>query len=151
MRRNVVLVVVEDDYGHFLLMRKYLEQNGVLNEIIWLPDGQEAMDFLYGTSKLQTRDPSKHYVMLLDIRMPKIDGIEVLERIRSDDSLGDVPVVMLTTTGNPHEIERCFNLGCNAYIVKPVRYNSYVDAMRKVGLFPSMVKGGVELLVKSIA
>ena len=93
-----------------------------------------------------TMDPEKQYVLMLDIRMPGVDGIEILKVIQSDERLSDTPVIMLTTTDNPHEIERCYKLGCSAYIVKPVKYNTYIEAMRKVGLYPSIVADGVKLV-----
>lgn len=148
MSKEVVIIIAEDDLGHFVLTKRYLEGLGLCNEIIRLADGQAALDFFYMKTPHPKRDPGKQYVLMLDIRMPGIDGVEVLETFQNDEKLKNVPVIMLTTTGNPHEIERCYGLGCSAYIVKPVTYGSYIDAMRKVGLYPSMVQDGVRLISK---
>jgi CheY-like chemotaxis protein len=146
MRKEIVIIIAEDDVGHFVLTRKYLKGLGIQNEIIRLADGEETLDFFYMRNGSLMMDPGKQYVLMLDIRMPGVDGIEILRVIQSDERLRDTPVIMLTTTDNPREIERCYQLGCNAYIVKPVKYNTYIEAMRKVGLYPSIVTGGVELV-----
>ena len=148
MRKEVVIIIAEDDIGHFVLTKRYFRSLGLCNEIMRLADGQEVLDFFYMERGHPRMDPAKQYVLMLDIRMPGIDGVEVLETIRSDEKLEDLPVIMLTTTDNPHEIERCYKLGCVAYIVKPVKYSTYIDAMRKVGLYPSMVQDGVRLISK---
>jgi CheY-like chemotaxis protein len=148
MGKEVVIIIAEDDLGHFVLTKRYLEGLGLCNEIVRLADGQEALDFFYRRGGCLEMDAGKQYVLMLDIRMPGIDGVEVLETFQNDEKLKDVPVIMLTTTNNPHEIERCYKLGCSAYIVKPVKYSTYIDAMRKVGLYPSMVQDGVKLISK---
>ncbi len=148
MRKEVVIIIAEDNIGHFVLTKRYLRSLGLCNEIMRLADGREVLDFFYAESASPRMDHGKQYVLMLDIRMPGVDGIEVLETIRSEEKLDDLPVIMLTTTDNSHEIERCYKLGCSAYIVKPVKYNTYIDAMRKVGLYPSMVQDGVKLISK---
>ena len=146
MRKEVVIIIAEDDIGHFVLTRKYLKSLGIRNEIIRLADGEETLDFFYMRNGNMEMDPKKQYVLMLDIRMPGVDGIEILKVIQSDERLSETPVIMLTTTDNPHEIERCYKLGCSAYIVKPVKYSTYIEAMRKVGLYPSIVADGVKLV-----
>jgi len=148
MRKEVVIIIAEDDIGHFVLTKRYFRSLGLCNEIMRLADGQEVLDFFYTESGSPRMDPGKQYVLMLDIRMPGIVGVEVLETIRGDGKIKNLPVIMLTTTDNSHEIERCYKLGCTAYIVKPVKYSTYIDAMRKVGLYPSMVQDGVRLISK---
>ena len=148
MRKEVVIIIAEDNIGHFVLTKRYLRSLGLCNEIMRLADGREVLDFFYMKNVSPRMDHGKQYVLMLDIRMPGVDGVEVLETIRSEGKLKDLPVIMLTTTDNSHEIERCYKLGCSAYIVKPVKYNTYIDAMRKVGLYPSMVQDGVRLISK---
>jgi CheY-like chemotaxis protein len=145
MNRDVVFVFAEDDVGHFLLAKKYLAGQGVRNEMIRFPDGRTTLDFFLMQGEGPTRDPNREYVLILDIRMPRIDGIEVLRAIRADSELKDLPIIILSTTDNPDEVKRCHALGCHAYIVKPVKYGSYIDAMRKVGLFPSLLRDGFVL------
>lgn len=145
MNRDVVLVFAEDDVGHFLLAKKYLTEQGVRNEMVRFPDGRSTLDFFFMQGTGPTRDPNREYVLILDIRMPGVDGFEVLRAIRADPELKDLPIIILSTTDNDEEVERCHELGCHAYIVKPVKYGSYIDAMRKVGLFPSLLSDGFVL------
>ncbi|MDD5094346.1 MAG: response regulator [Dehalococcoidia bacterium] len=139
--KEVTILITEDDEGHARLIQKNLRRSGITNEFIHLKDGQEALDFLFGNgdgiSKLR-RDSS--YLMLLDIRMPKVDGVQVLERMKADEHLKRIPVIMLTTTDDPREIEHCHVLGCNSYVVKPVEYEGFVNAVHQLGLFLSVVE-----------
>jgi CheY-like chemotaxis protein len=151
MTKELVILIAEDDMGHFVLTKNYLKRMGIRNEIIRLADGQETLDFLNKAGPMKHTHRHKQYVLLLDIRMPKIDGIEILEKIKESAELLKVPVVMLTTSENPHHIQRCYSLGCHSYIVKPVKYSSYLEAMRQVGLYPSMVSDGVVLIKKQTA
>ena len=151
MRKELVILIAEDDKGHFILTKNYLKRMGIRNQIIRLADGQETLDFLQKNGPMKHSHRNRQYVLLLDIRMPKVDGIEILEQIKKSAGLMNVPVVMLTTSENPHHIQRCYSLGCHSYIVKPVKYSSYLEAMRQVGLYPSMVNDGVLLIKKHIA
>ena len=120
MVKDVTILISEDDRGHFILMKHCLRNAGIDNEIVWLCDGQETLDFLFthnGQPNLQQADK---YILLLDIRMPKIDGIEILEDIRQDERLDHLPVVIVTSSDNPDNIRRCRDLGCDGYIVKPL-------------------------------
>ncbi len=150
-KKDIVILIAEDEKGHFLLTKRYLRKLGICNKIIRLEDGQDALDFLYGNGQALPPDIGKKYLLLLDIHMPRVDGIAVLERIRKDQRLQDMPVVMLTTSESHHEMESCHSFGCNAYIVKPLKYESYIAAMRKIGLFPSLVQGGFMLMPKSMS
>ena len=120
MVKDVTILISEDDRGHFILMKHCLRNAGIDNEIVWLCDGQETLDFIF-THNGQLNLPSgDKYILLLDIRMPKIDGIEILADIRNDDRLDHLPVVIVTSSDNPDNIRRCRSLGCNGYIVKPL-------------------------------
>jgi CheY-like chemotaxis protein len=137
MDRQTVILIAEDDQGHFELIKRNLWRSYVDNEIIHFRDGQEILDFLFKNVK----GPSVcdvNYVLLLDIRMPKVDGREVLRRMKEDDQLRNIPVYMLTTTSDESEVRRCYDLGCNFYIVKPVDYMHFMSAVDELGSFLSM-------------
>ncbi len=140
MRTEGVILIAEDDEGHFALIKKSLQRAGITNEILKFADGQEILDFLFMTGHGPKRQPDTEYLMLLDIRMPKVDGIQVLEKIKQDSELKKIPVIMLTTTDDPATVERCHRLGCSIYIVKPVDYDGFTDTVRKIGLFLSVVE-----------
>ena len=148
MSRHVVILIAEDNEGHFLLTKNYLQRMGVRNDIVRLPDGRAALDFLFKNARGKDCDHSKDFVLLLDIQMPKVDGEHVLLQMQADQELKEVPVIMLTCSANPSEIEKYQDMGCRAYVVKPVKYSSYLDAMKKVGMFPSTVPDGVVLVRK---
>jgi CheY-like chemotaxis protein len=140
MEKEVVILIAEDDDGHAALIRKNLQRAGIHNEIIRFRDGQEVIDFLFAEGDRPHRQHGAPYVLLLDIRMPKVDGVEVLRRIKADSELGKLPVIMLTTTDDPSEIEKCHDLGCNSYITKPIDYDNFVNAVRQLGLFLQIVE-----------
>ena len=134
MTTDVTSLIAEDDDGHFSLIKKNLMRAGVYNEIIRFMNGQEVMVFL-GNESAGDAEEVKAYLLILDIRMPKVDGVKVLEAIKADEKLKRIPVIMLTTTDDPVEVDRCYQLGCGLYIVKPVEYDGFVDAICKVGQF----------------
>jgi len=133
------IIIAEDDDGHAGLIKKNLERAGLRNKIIRFENGQEVLDFLF--SKEQEEVQEKHsYLLLLDIWMPKVDGLEVLSRIRSHPTMHKLPVIVLTTTEDPKEIQKCYALGCNNYIKKPVGYNDFIIAIKQLGLFLTIVE-----------
>jgi CheY-like chemotaxis protein len=133
MKDDVVILVVEDDPGHAALIEKNLRRAGVRNEIVRLADGQEALDFLLRRGDGPKRKLNIPYILLLDIRMPRVDGVEVLRQIKQDEELKKLLVIMLTTTDDPHEVERCHRLGCGVYIAKPVDSDRFIDAVKQLG------------------
>ena len=141
MDNKVIILIAEDDEGHFSLINRNLQRAGLTNQIIRFNDGQQAIDYFFkqGASGPK-REPNKEYILMLDIRMPKVDGIEVLERIKKDEELRKMPVIMMTTTDDPRTIDRCHRLGCSIYIVKPVEYEKFTETIRKVGQFLSVVE-----------
>lgn len=140
MHKEVIILIAEDDEGHAGLIRKNLSRAGIANEIKHFKDGQEIIDFLFRNGSGDHRESGLPYILLLDIRMPKLDGIEVLKQIKSHPELKKMPVVMITTTDDPREVERCHELGCNNYLTKPIEYEAFVNAIRQLGLFLSVVQ-----------
>jgi CheY-like chemotaxis protein len=140
MEKEVTILIAEDDDGHAALIRKNLQRAGIHNEILRFTDGQEVLDFLFAEGEGPHRQHGAPYVLLLDIRMPKVDGIEVLRRIKADPELCKLPVIMLTTTDDPREIEKCHEMGCSSYITKPIIYDNFVHAIRQLGLFLLIVE-----------
>jgi CheY-like chemotaxis protein len=140
MKKEVVVLIAEDDEGHAGLIRKNLARAGIVNEILHFKDGQEVMDFLHQRGDGPKRNSGTAYVLLLDIRMPKLDGVEALAQVKADPELRKMPVIMITTTDDPKEVEKCHSLGCSNYITKPVDYEAFVNAIRQLGLFLSVVQ-----------
>lgn len=140
MKKEVIVLIAEDDDGHATLIEKNLRRAGLLNEIIRFKDGQETLDFLFEKGKAKKRKHDMSYLLLLDIRMPKVGGIEVLRQIKADKELKKLPIIMITTTDDPREVEKCFELGCSNYITKPIEYESFMEAIRQLGLFLLVVE-----------
>ncbi len=138
MKEDVVILIAEDDAGHFALVKKNLWRSCIYNDILHFKDGQEILDFLCGRGEGIKRTKDTSYLLLLDIRMPKIDGLEVLKQIKKDGELRKIPVIMLTTTDNPVEVQKCYEAGCSFYIVKPGNYNEFMDAVERLGMFLSL-------------
>jgi len=138
MREEVTILIAEDDDGHYSLIKKNLRRVGVSNEVIRFVDGQETLDFLFMKGE-NVRQREQAYLLLLDINMPKVDGIEVLEKIKDDPELSKIPVIMLTTSDDTIKTQQCRDLGCTAYIVKPVEYENFVATIGSIGLFLSIV------------
>lgn len=139
MKKEVVILIAEDDPGHASLIKKNLKRAGISNKIIHFTDGQQVLDFILQN---KTEDEFKliSYLLLLDIRMPKVDGVEVLRQIKQDQELKKIPVIMITTTDDPKEVNACHKLGCSTYIVKPIDYEQFIRAIRQLGLFLSVVE-----------
>ncbi|HEY0455160.1 MAG TPA: response regulator [Verrucomicrobiae bacterium] len=140
MTKEVLILIADDDAGHARLIEKNLQRVGLHNSIQRFENGQEILDFLFGNGKAQAMCPDKPYLLLLDIRMPKVDGVEVLKQIKTDPELRKLPVIMLTTTDDPREVARCHALGCSNYMVKPVDYEKFSEAIKQLGLFISLIQ-----------
>ena len=140
IQREVTILIAEDDDGHAELIREHLQDSGIHNPIIRFANGQEAWNFLSRSGPGAHRETKKAYLLLLDIRMPKIDGVEVLRRIKADADLRMIPVIMLTTTNDPREVQECYELGCNSYITKPVNYEHFAEALKRLGLFITIIQ-----------
>ena len=140
MNRELVILIAEDDLGHAALVRKNILRAGINNKLLHFNDGQELLDFLFRDEKAPHRKNEISYLILLDIRMPKVNGIEALRKLKEHAIFKRVPVVMLTTTDDPREIQKCYELGCSNYIRKPVDYENFVDVIKKLGLFLKVVE-----------
>ena len=138
--QEVMILIAEDDPGHVRLIQKNLKRVGISNQFLFFHDGQTILDFLFRRGEKPHRISGTAYLLLLDIRMPKVDGIEVLRQIKRDLNLRKIPVIMLTTTDNPREVEYCHSLGCSFYITKPIDYAQFVEALRRLGLFLKIVQ-----------
>jgi CheY-like chemotaxis protein len=139
-QQPVIILLIEDDSGHALLIEKNLRRAGIANEIAVLDNGQKAVDYLFKEGAYKEAAHPLPPLILLDLNLPVLDGYQVLKIIKNDDRTRRIPVIVLTTTDNPHEVSRCYELGCNVYITKPVEYDKFSDAIRTLGLFLSIVK-----------
>jgi len=138
--REVVILIADDDHGHVRLIEKNLARAGLHNGIERFQNGQEVLDFLFRRGEGRKRQPDTPYLLLLDIRMPQVDGVEVLRQVKADPELRKIPVSMLTTTDDPREVSRCHELGCSNYLVKPVDYDKFAEAIKQLGMFISLVQ-----------
>ncbi len=136
---EVVILIAEDDEAHAALIQRNLKRAGITGQQLRFSDGQQTLDFLQRRGESQ-RTPGTAYLLLLDIKMPKVDGVEVLRRVKEDPELKKLPVIMVTTTDDPQEVERCHELGCSSYMSKPVEYEQFAEAVRRLGLFLNVVE-----------
>jgi CheY-like chemotaxis protein len=127
--KRLTIFLAEDDDGHAALIRRNIQRSRIDAEIVRVGDGQELLDRLAAPATLP---PGRRALVLLDISMPRVDGVDVLRRLKADPSTSAIPVYMLTTTDNPSEIDRCFELGCNAYLTKPVAYDAFLTTMQRL-------------------
>lgn len=137
---EVTILIADDDPGHARLIEKNLTRAGLRNPIERFANGQQVLDFLLRRGPGPHRGCDCPYLLLLDIRMPQVDGVEVLRQVKADPELRKIPVIMLTTTDDPREVERCHAIGCASYIVKPVDYEKFADAIKHLGLYLSLVQ-----------
>ncbi|MFC1676798.1 response regulator [Planctomycetota bacterium] len=138
MQNNVAILITEDDENHFELIRKNLLRAGIYNEMVRLRDGRELLDFLFDKQKRVKY--GQHYILLLDLVMPGVDGLAVLEQLKNDKKLSKIPVIILTAADAPATVERCGILGCSSYLVKPESDKEFADMTRKIGRFLSVVE-----------
>jgi CheY-like chemotaxis protein len=148
--QEVTILLVEDDPGHARLVEKNLRRSRISNNIIVVGDGQCALDYLFSQGSYVGQEHPSPLLVLLDLNLPVLDGYQALERIKADPRTMHIPVIILTTTDDSREVARCYELGCNAYVTKPVGYEQFCEAVSRLGLFLSVVtippKGGTEYL-----
>ncbi len=132
----VVIIMIEDDPGHARLIEKNIRRAGVNNEIRHFESGTAALRHMFEPN---TRDNGP-LLVLLDLNLPDMSGTDILERLKADEKLKRAPIVVLTTTDDQREIQRCYTLGCNVYITKPVEYETFSQAIRQLGLFLSIMQ-----------
>jgi CheY-like chemotaxis protein len=137
--QEVTILMVEDDAGHARLIEKNLRRCNITNDIVTVGDGQQAVDYLFREGQYAGTLGSPNLLVLLDLNLPVLDGYQVLRRMKEDERTRRIPVIVLTTTDDPREVAKCYDLGCNVYITKPVDYERFCEAIRKLGLFLSVV------------
>lgn len=138
--RPVTIVMIEDDEGHARLIEKNIRRAGVNNEIVPFSNGTEALVHLFGVDGSGEVSAGRHLLILLDLNLPDMTGVDILARIKGNAHLKRSPVVVLTTTDDSREIQRCYDLGANVYITKPVNYEGFANAIRQLGLFFSVIQ-----------
>jgi len=138
-KHEVTILLAEDDLGHAVLIEKNLRRAKIANRIITVGDGQAALECLFGEANWAGKKPVGPMLVLLDLNMPVLDGYQVLERMKADERTRRIPVIVLTTTDDPREVDRCYGLGCNVYVSKPVDYERFSEAVQTLGLFLSIV------------
>ena len=134
-QQPVRIIMIEDDEGHARLIEKNIRRAGISNDLTHFLDGTSALEYLFSNA-----DNLGPMLVLLDLNLPDMSGTDVLAKIKGDERLHRTPVVVLTTTDDKTEIARCYDLGCNVYITKPVNYESFADAIRQLGFFLSVIK-----------
>ncbi len=140
MTMPVTIIMIEDDEGHARLIERNIRRSGVNNEIIPFSNGTDAVKYLLGDDGSGVAQKGRALLILLDLNLPDMTGIEILRMVKENKFLKSAPVVILTTTDDSQEIKRCYELGCNVYITKPVNYESFANAIRQLGLFFSVIQ-----------
>lgn len=136
MTNSVEILLVEDNINDAELTIRALKKKNLANNLVHLKDGAEALDFIFARGEYEKRDVSSApKVILLDLKMPRIDGIEVLEKVRADERTKKIPVVILTSSKEDPDVERCYRLGANSYIVKPVDFDNFLNAVTQLGFY----------------
>ena len=138
--RPVIIVMIEDDEGHARLIEKNIRRAGVNNEIVPFANGTDALKYLLGADGSGIASGGRQQLILLDLNLPDMTGIDILEKLKANQHTKRSPVVVLTTTDDAREIQRCYDLGANVYITKPVNYEGFANAIRQLGLFFSVMQ-----------
>lgn len=139
MNKLKTILLAEDNPQDLELTIEALTDHKIANEVIAVSDGVEAMEYLNCEGKYKNRKTGNPAVLMLDIKMPRMDGIEVLEKIRKNEKLKNLPVVMLTSSREEPDLLKCYNLGVNAYVVKPVDFKDFIDAVKHIGIFWAII------------
>ena len=140
MSQPVTIIMIEDDEGHARLIERNIRRSGVNNDIVPFTNGTPAVNYLFGRDGTGLEHKGRPLLILLDLNLPDMTGIDILRRLKENRYLKTAPVVVLTTTDDSQEIKRCYDLGCNVYITKPVNYDSFANAIRHLGLFFSIIQ-----------
>ena len=139
MKREPIVLLSEDDVGHAGLILSSLKYAGITNDIICFENGEDTLDFLFKRGREPFREDGVSYVLLLDIRLPGIDGTEVLRQVKKDKWVNDIPVIMLSVSDDPEEIEQCRRLGCDNYFVKQTTFKKFSMTIEQLGLYLNKV------------
>jgi DNA-binding response OmpR family regulator len=138
--QEVTIVMIEDDEGHARLIEKNVRRAGVNNEIVPFTLGKSALDYILGPSRDGVVSKERYLLVLLDLNLPDMSGLDILAQIKGNEHTRRLPVVVLTTTDDEREIQKCYDLGANVYITKPVDYDGFATAIRNLGLFFSVIQ-----------
>ncbi len=138
--RPVTIIMIEDDEGHARLIEKNIRRAGVANEIVPFTNGTDALTYLFGADGSGAVNSGRQLLVLLDLNLPDMTGVDILEKIKANEHIRRSPVVVLTTTDDQREIQRCYDLGANVYITKPVDYDGFANAIKQLGLFFSVMQ-----------
>jgi CheY-like chemotaxis protein len=134
----VTIIMIEDDEGHARLIERNIRRAGINNRVRHFLDGTSALDYMFNSAEGPTKNGPA--LILLDLNLPDMSGTEILVRIKAEPKLKRTPVIVLTTTDDKVEIQRCYDLGCNVYITKPVNYEAFAEAIRQLGLFLAVIQ-----------
>jgi CheY-like chemotaxis protein len=135
MTATLSIVIAEDDDGHATLVRRNLKRAGLESDPVHLRDGQEVLDYAYRRGRWSGRPPHDALALIVDLNMPRLGGLEVLEQLKTDQTLTRIPIFVLTTTDDPVELDRCYALGAAACIVKPIEYAAFADVVQRLAQF----------------
>lgn len=138
--KPVTIIMIEDDEGHARLIEKNIRRAGVANQIVPFTNGTDALAFLMGPDGTGAINKGRQLLVLLDLNLPDMTGVDILEKVKGNEHTRRSPVVVLTTTDDQREIQRCYDLGANVYITKPVDYDGFANAIRQLGLFFSVMQ-----------
>ena len=139
MKKPGRILYAEDNKNDVELTLAALDKHHLANEVVVVRDGEQALDYLYRRGEFESRTSSNPVVVLLDLKMPKVDGLEVLRAMKSDASLKTIPVVVLTSSEEDTDVLESYNLGVNAYVVKPVHFEQFIEAVKELGLFWAII------------
>ena len=142
------ILLVEDDPQDIELTLTALGEHNLVNEIMVARDGVEALDYMYRREEFALRPEGNPVVILLDLKMPRLDGVQVLRQLKADEQMRFVPIVVLTSSRESHDLEECYRLGVNAYVVKPVRFAEFVEAVKGTGVFWALINEPVPGSIK---
>lgn len=138
---SMQIVIVDDDAGHVELVKRNLRRSGIGNPLVTLNNGAAALDFVYRRGAYAAREGDDDLLLLLDLKMPgAVDGLEVLRQMKGDPARRAIPIIVLTTTDDPRETRRCYELGCNVYMTKPVSPVAFMESVRQLGLFLTVTR-----------
>jgi DNA-binding response OmpR family regulator len=138
--KAVTIVMIEDDEGHARLIEKNIRRAGVNNEILPFTNGTDALNYFFGEDGSGEVSSGRHLLILLDLNLPDMGGVDILEKVKSNAHTKRSPVIVLTTTDDANEIQRCYDLGANVYITKPVNYDGFANAIKQLGLFFAVIQ-----------
>ena len=145
MMKKKFVLLIEDNPDDVELTLRAFRRNNIANKIVVLEDGEKAVDFLYGNGEFKDRDISDHpSIILLDLKLPKLDGIEVLRRIKADEVLKLIPVIILTSSREEQDLVNSYSFGANSYIRKPVDFNEFMEVSKQMGMYWLMLNSSIE-------